>query len=46
MDETSLTDPFPEFIATLSKEEMMEIKEHEWKYMLAGRFGDEIREIF
>ena len=46
MDESEPDDPFPEFIATLSKEEMLEIKEHEWKYMLSGRFGDEIRKIF
>jgi hypothetical protein len=46
MDKTDLEDPFPEFIATLTKEEMMEIKEHEWKYMLADRFGDDIRKIF
>jgi len=45
MGRINVDDPFAAFIASLSEDELMEIREHEWREILGGREPSEVKAI-
>lgn len=45
VDQDKYKDPFVQFIETLTKDQLLRVQQHEWRYIFMGRMEKEVKEI-